>query len=332
MGNQIKNAIYFLFVTALLFCGVIHVFASEKKIFLGENWFLQSSTIEKGKGQEISSDEFHPKDWYQTDIPTTVLTALVKNGIYPDPYVGLNNMHIPDASDEFNKENGLDKFSHLPGKINPWKDPYWFWTQFRLPEEFKGKIIWLNLEGINYRAEVWLNRHKVADSKAVVGMFGSWSIDISGYSNIRGINTLAIKMFSLDSPGLPSEPQLKAFGPFGLNGGLTGDIGKNVTMHCSVGWDWMPAVRDRNMGIWQDVYLSSPGPVDVRDPHVVTDLQMPDMDKAEIKKIRPYSNPLFWIFSSFLSKNEASWQIRRSSPAVMNPRTVFLLVKSVFTP
>ncbi len=283
MSDLVKNAISILFVMVSMFCGVNPVFPSERKIFLREGWLLQSSAIEKEKGQEISSDKFHPEDWFQTTIPSTVLTALVKNGIYPDPYAGLNNMKIPDASDEFNKEYGLDKFSHLPGKVNPWTDPYWFWTQFRLPEEFKGKIIWLNLEGINYRAEVWLNGNRVADSKTIVGMFGFWPFDISGYSKFMGINTLAIKIFPLDYPGLPAEPQLKAFGPFGLNGGLTGDIGKNVTMHCSVGWDWIPAVRDRNMGIWQDVYLSSTGPVDLRHPHIVTDLQMPDLDQAEVK-------------------------------------------------
>ncbi len=283
MKNQRKNLIVFLALASVFMCEPKRAYPAEKKIFLKKNWLLQSSAIEKRKGQEISSDGFNPQDWYQTDIPATVLAALVKNDVYPDPYVGLNNMKIPDASDEFNKEYGLEQFSHLPSKINPWKDPYWFWTRFRLPAEFKGKIIWLNLEGINYRAEVWLNGDRVADSKTVVGMFGHWSFDISGYSNFEGINTLAIKIFPLDYPGLPAEPQLKAFGPFGLNGGLTGDIGKNVTMQCSVGWDWIPAVRDRNMGIWQDVYLSATGPVDLRHTHIVTDLFLDDLDKAEIK-------------------------------------------------
>lgn len=273
----------FLIFLPMLIGDVIHIFPSERNIFLRENWFLQSSAIEKDNGQKISSPDFRPDNWYRTEVPTTVLTALVKNGVYPDPYIGLKNMKIPDSSDEFNKKYGLGKFSHMPGKMNPWRDPYWFWTQFRLPREFEKKIIWLNLEGLNYRAEIWLNGKKVADSETVVGMFGCWSFDISGYSNFKELNTLAVKIFPLDYPGLPAEPQLKAFGPFGLNGGLTGDIGKNVTMHCSVGWDWMPAVRDRNMGIWQEVYLSATGPVDLRHPHIVTDLPLPDKDKAEIK-------------------------------------------------
>jgi exo-1,4-beta-D-glucosaminidase len=93
---------------------------------------------------------------------------------------------------------------------------------------------------------------------------------------------LAVRIHPLDEPGLPAEPQLTAFGPFGLNGGPTGDIGKNVTMQSSVGWDWIPAVRDRNMGIWQDVFVSFTGPVDVRFPHIVTDLPLPDTRPARL--------------------------------------------------
>ncbi|NIM92075.1 MAG: hypothetical protein GTO17_14140 [Candidatus Aminicenantes bacterium] len=258
-------------------------FTSEKKIFLKENWVLKSSYHVKDDGQAISSSKFKPQNWHRTNVPTTVLTALVKNRVYPDPYVGMNNMKIPDASDEFNQSYDLEKYSHLPDQRNPWTDPYWFWTQFKLPKEYVGKFIWVNLEGINYRAEVWLNGYLIADSKEVVGMFGNWSFDISKYADVKEANTLAIKIYPLDHPGLPAEPQLKAFGPFGPNGGPTGDIGKNVTMHCSAGWDWMPAVRDRNMGIWQDIYLSATGPVDIRHPFVIPDLPLPSIDEAELK-------------------------------------------------
>ena len=113
-------------------------------------------------------------------------------------------------------------------------------------------------------------------------MFGRWTFDVTGIASPGGENILAVKVFPLDFPGLPGEPQLKAFGPFGLNGGPTGDIGKNVTMHCSVGWDWMPEIHDRNMGIWQDVEVSATGPVDIRDPQIVTDLPLPDVSTADI--------------------------------------------------
>ncbi len=256
---------------------------SSQKIFLSDGWLLQSSYLVEAEGKEISSPDFQPTDWYLATVPTTVLSALVKNGVYPDPYVGLNNMKIPDASDEFNQKYDLAKYSHISGRGNPWADPYWFWTQFEVPPEYEGRVIWLSMEGINYRAEVWLNSSLVAGSSEVVGMFGNWFFDITEHTNTQNINTLAIKIYPLDYPGLPGEPQLEAFGSFGSNGGPTGDIGKNVTMQCSVGWDWMPAVRDRNMGIWQDVFISATGAVDIRYPFVLSDLPLPSMDEAELK-------------------------------------------------
>jgi beta-galactosidase/beta-glucuronidase len=271
---------------ALVLGGMLGSFApacgSDGEIFLKEDWYMRSAFFVKESGQVLSSGRIKSSGFYRTCVPTTVLTALVKNGVYPDPYVGLNNMKIPDASDEFNRSYDLAKFSHLPDGRNPWAEPYWFWTQFRLPETYRGRVIWLNIEGINYRADVWLNGHLIADSKEIVGMFGRWTLEITEQSHMEGVNTLAIKIYPLDYPGLPAEPQLEAFGTFGLNGGLTGDIGKNVTMQSSVGWDWIPAVRDRNMGIWQDVCISATGPVDIRNPHIVTDLPLPDVDKVHL--------------------------------------------------
>jgi beta-galactosidase/beta-glucuronidase len=277
-----RTRIFTVLVVIGVLGNLVLAYASESKVFLRENWYVRSSFFVEEDGETLSSGRFRPSGFYKTNVPTTVLTALVRNGVYPDPYVGLNNMKIPDASDEFNRSYDLAKFSHLPDGRNPWTDPYWFWTEFRLPEAYRGRVVWLNIEGINYRADVWVNSHLIANSKEIVGMFGRWSLDITEASYVEGVNTLAIKIYPLDYPGLPGEPQLKAFGPFGLNGGPTGDIGKNVTMQSSVGWDWIPAVRDRNMGIWQDVFLSSTGPVDIRHPHIITVLPLPEMDKAHL--------------------------------------------------
>ncbi len=282
MDSTLKNRILIVLAVVISLGNLVAAFAEDNPVFLRENWYVKSAFLVKEDGRTLSSSRFRPSDFYKTNVPTTVLTALVKNGVYPNPYVGLNNMKIPDASDEFNRAYDLAKFSHLPDGRNPWADPYWFWTQFRLPETHKRRVIWLNIEGINYRADVWLNSRLIADSKEIVGMFGRWMLDITELSDFEGINTLAIKIYPLDYPGLPAEPQLKAFGPFGPNGGPTGDIGKNVTMQSSVGWDWIPAVRDRNMGIWQDVFISASGPVDIRHPHIITDLPLPEVNNAHL--------------------------------------------------
>jgi beta-galactosidase/beta-glucuronidase len=277
-----QKRLIFAFCVVLLLGNIATIFANETEIFLREDWLVKSAYLVREEGAVISSAPYKPSGFAKTHIPTTVLAALVRNGMYPDPYVGLNNMKIPDASEEFNRAYGLAGFSHLPDGRNPWRDPYWFWKQFPLPDEYSGKVIWLNLEGINYRADIWLNGYLIADSKEIVGMFGRWALDITDSAKAGAVNTLAIEIHPLDYPGLPAEPQLRAFGPFGPNGGPTGDIGKNVTMQSSVGWDWIPAVRDRNMGIWQDVSVSATGSVDIRHPHVITDLPLPKLDKAHL--------------------------------------------------
>lgn len=234
---------------------------------------LQSSAVVKASGEEISSPDYKADVyWFPVKVPSTVLSGLVANKVYADPYIGMNNMLIPDASDEFNKKYDLEKFSFLPNDPNPWKKPYWYRTQFSVPASDKGKCFQLIFKGINYRAGVWINGIQVADSSKMAGMFAQYSIDVSKYIKAGEKNILAVKIYPLDYPGLPSTEQLEALGDFFPNGGPTGDIGKNVTMLCSVGWDWVPPVRDRNMGIWLPVYLRTTGHVTIGNTRIKTDL------------------------------------------------------------
>jgi len=243
---------------------------------------MQASVLVNDNGDRLSDPSYRPPvHWFPVTVPTTVLSGLVANKVYPNPYEGMNNMYIPDASDEFNKQYQLEKYSHLPGVGNPWKKPYWFRTVFEMPAA-ANKNYHLVFKGINYRAEVWLNGTKIADSTQMAGMFAEYELNVTKFVKVGQRNGLAIKIYPLDFPGLPSQEQLKIFDDFYPNGGPTGDIGKNVTMLCSVGWDWMPPVRDRNMGIWQPVYLRTTGDLKVNYPRVSTQLSLPDTTSAEL--------------------------------------------------
>jgi len=242
---------------------------------------LQSSALVDDGGDIISVAGYEPDVyWFPVKVPTTVLSGLVANGVYPDPYQGLNNMLIPDASDEFNKDYDLEKYSHLPNDPNPWKKPYWYRTTFKIPASDREKHFQLIFKGINYRAAVWVNGTQLTDSTQMAGMFAQYSFDISDYIMAGEENGLAVKIYPLDYPGLPSKEQLEALGDFYPNGGPTGDIGKNVTMLCSVGWDWIPPVRDRNIGLWLPVYLRTTGGVTFSNPRIVTDIN--DTGLAEL--------------------------------------------------
>ena len=240
-----------------------------------KDFYLQSSHVISQEGEELSLALFKPDVyWLPVKVPSTVLSGLVANKIYPDPYLGLNNMLIPDASDEFNEEYNLVQYSHLPGLSNPWKKPYWYRTTFNVPESDKGRHFELVFKGINYRAAVWLNGKQIADSSQMAGMFSQYSFDVSGIIKPGERNGLAVKIYPLDYPGLPSKEQLEAMGDFYPNGGTTGDIGKNVTMLCSIGWDWIPPVRDRNIGVWQPVLLRTSGHVTIENPRIITELPL----------------------------------------------------------
>jgi hypothetical protein len=256
------------------------------------NFDLQSSALISANGFELSTVKYQsPVYWFPVKVPTTVLRGLVTNKIYPDPYLGLNNMLIPDASDQFNKDYNLEQYSFLPNDPNPWKKPYWYRTKFKVAAADKGRVFQLIFKGINYRAAVWVNGKQIADSSQMVGMFADYNLDVSKAIIPGAENALAVKIYPLDYPGMPSKEQLQALGPFYENGGPTGDIGKNVTMLCSAGWDWIPPVRDRNMGIWQPVYLRTTGAVTIVHPKLVTDLpKLPDTSIAKLSLNLTLSN------------------------------------------
>jgi hypothetical protein len=270
-------------ICACLSLPVILFAQSVKQVKLS-SFSMLSSAVVSTTGDSLSSPHFSPKNyWFPVTVPCTVLTGLVANKVYPDPYIGMNNMLIPDANDSFNHQYHLEKYSYLPGEPNPWKKPYWYRTTFLVPAADKGKHFQLIFKGINYRAEVWLNGTMLADSQRMVGMFEEFDLDASASIHAGGDNALAVKIYPLDDPGLPSTPQLHALGDFFENGGPTGDIGKNVTMLSSVGWDWIPEVHDRNIGIWQPVYLRTTGQVTISRPQVITDLpNLPDTSIAKI--------------------------------------------------
>jgi hypothetical protein len=276
---------HFLFlVSGLVFSGLLTGQSQPVKQVKLSHFELQSSVLISASGSEISKAGYKSDVyWFPVTVPTTVLWGLVANNVYPDPYQGMNNMLIPDASDEFNIKYNLGQYSHLPDNPNPWKKPYWYRTSFDVPASDNGRHFQLIFKGINYRAAVFINGKMITDSTQMAGMFAQYSLDVSDQILTGQKNVVAVKIYPLDYPGTPSNEQLKALDDFYPNGGPTGDIGKNVTMLCSVGWDWIPPVRDRNMGIWLPVYLRTSGGVTISDPKLVTSIpNLPDTTTARL--------------------------------------------------
>ncbi|MDP4224377.1 MAG: glycoside hydrolase family 2 TIM barrel-domain containing protein [Bacteroidota bacterium] len=251
---------------------------AEKQLL--KEWRIESCTQVPDKGRIVSSSGFVDTAWIKAEVPTTVLRALVKAGVYPDPHFDLNDLRIPDASDILNERLGLSKYSHLKNIQNPFKYPYWFRTSFRIPKENQGKRVWLNFDGINYRGDIWLNGSQVTDSSEMAGMFRRFRYDITSLVRSGVDNVLAVKIHQVDHVGTANPGyQFEVFGP---GRGMGEDIFKDVTLKLSAGWDCAPVVRDRNMGIYQDVYLTYTNDISILDPYIVTDLPLPDTTTADI--------------------------------------------------
>ena len=217
-------------------------------------------------GEALSLPGFDDSAWLSARVPGTVLTNLVENEVLPDPYFSDNNRLSKGLIPDIN-EVGRDYYT------------YWFRTEFDLPESYAGKKVWLHPEGVNYRAEFWLNGHLFS---TLTGMFRDDDIDISEFANIGGRNALAVLVYPVDFPGRPGKKTWGAPGEY--NNGGDGNIGLNSTMLMSVGWDFTfwDGVRDRNTGIWRSISLYSTGAVTVRHPFVKARLAHPGYDAADL--------------------------------------------------
>lgn len=247
---------------------------------LRSGWKVKSSVEVGMNGAQLSKKGMNTKSWAVTSLPATVLTALVRNGIYPNPYTALNNMRIPDSNDAYNKDYDLLKFSHIKGK-NPWKNAYWFRNEFVVPETFGKKNLWLNFSEINYKAQVWLNGKLLADTTEIKGMERSFRLKVNNYLKKGALNCLAVAVFPVENPGKPAiEPVMPLSDP-GQNMG-DGRIATSYTKWDTMGWDWQPAVRDRDMGITEDVYLSATDDIELDKLYVSADISLPDTTNAAL--------------------------------------------------
>ena len=273
---MIKKIHVFIIVFSFLTKSMI---SAQSRIYeLDDGWQMQSTVLVKEEGQTVSSPAFKTKNWYPAKPGLTVLNTLTKSNVYPDMRFGMNNFQIPDASDTFNEKHNLVRFSHLPNKINPWTSPWWYRKAFSMESVDSRKTVWLEIDCINYRAEIWLNERMVAGREQVAGIFERFQFDVSDFLK-QGDNVLAIKIFPPDHPGDPgtqSDPLGKER-PFG---GI--EIMKDMTMVMSIGYDCFPTVRDRNMGILQGVRIRQTGQVAIRNPFVKTEMRIPKTDQATI--------------------------------------------------
>ena len=230
--------------------------AQPRPVTLASGWQLQDVAKAPQAGAEVAAAGFNTAGWYTATVPGTVLTTLVNNHVYPEPLYGENNR--PET---------------IPESLA--RTSYWYRTTVEIPASYAGERIWLNFEGINYSSAVWVNGVQVGTTR---GAFMRGIFDITANVQPGKEAVVAVLVSPQPHPGDPHEHTLRD--GTGRNGGLTAIDGP--TFLSTIGWDWIPAIRDRDTGIWQKVFLSATGPVVVKDPLVTTDLPLPRTDSTEI--------------------------------------------------
>jgi exo-1,4-beta-D-glucosaminidase len=204
-------------------------FYSHFERLLSNGWMIQPSVDVKKTGDEISTSGFETPGWFPTSVPSTVLATMVANGFYKDPYFGMNLKKIPEE---------------------PYKQPWWYRTEFRLSQTEVAKTVLLEFDGINYSANIWLNGYQIATSGQVRGAFRRFQFDISRFI-CEGGNVLALEVD-------PPEP---------------GDFSTGFV-------DWNPPPPDHNMGLFRSVRLRFCNHISIENPFVQTKVNLETLEEA----------------------------------------------------
>jgi len=217
---------------------------------LREDWHLQSACKLQADGAAIAAPGFPTEGWLKTAVPSTVVAAQAAAGAIPDPYYGSNLRNLPGVSYPIGHN-----FSDLPmPEDSPYRCGWWYRTEFSAPANAdKAEHFWLHFGGINYRADLWLNGRKIADTTKVAGAYRTYDFDVTDLLKPGEKNVLAVETFA------PTEKDL------GIN------------------WvDWNPCPPDKDMGLWGAVDLVTTGAVTLRSPMAVTHFPDDTLTSAEL--------------------------------------------------
>jgi exo-1,4-beta-D-glucosaminidase len=216
---------------------------------LVDGWSLQSTGKVAETGDVISTPAYQPKGWYTVTVPTTVVAALVKEKVYADPAFGMNLRQFPGMTYPVGSN-----FSNLSmQQDSPFAVAWWYRKTFRLPADDRHKTIWLDFNGINYRANIWVNGKQIGNLQQVVGAWRTYEFDITAVARTGAENVVAVQVWA------PEKDDLA------------------ITFV-----DWNPAPPDKNMGLWREVNIRTSGPVALRYPAVQSHINSPANDTAHL--------------------------------------------------
>lgn len=180
----------FLLIAFYVILSLVGPNTLAKDFKLNEGWRIRSS---------------QSSDWYPAQVPSTVLGVLTQNGLYQDAFVGDNYHQVIDR--------------------NLFADSWIYETEFFLPQLEEDDNVFLDFEGLNYYANIWLNGKQIASKEDVYGPFRQFKFNVTNLLSKQN-NLLRVELFRAQD----------------------GDF--------NIGFvDWNPRPADESMGIFRPVWL-----------------------------------------------------------------------------
>lgn len=231
---------YLLFL--LCYLPAFSTYCQIEKVSIGEYWKFRQA----GK-----------QEWLPATIPGTVHTDLLVNKKIEDPFFGTNEIAL----------QWIDTLS--------WE----YQTAFAYTFNEKHKKVYLNFEGLDTYATVYLNDSPIGKSD---NMFRSWKFDVT-HTIKAGKNIIRVIFQPASSMGKAEAKK--------LNYTLPGEekvFTRKAAYH--YGWDWGP--RFVTCGIWKPVSLVIESGSTIADDHqfVVNEITNKEA-KASLKSTLRFSNP-----------------------------------------
>ncbi len=189
-----------------------------------QTWYVKADAETGIKGRDVQTQT---SDWTKAIVPGTTFSSFVAAGKEQDPNFG-DNIYKVDRS-KYDRD-------------------FWYRTTFKVPAAYAGKKVWLNFNGVNRKASVYLNGKLIGN---LDGFMDRGRFDITNDAAANGDNVLAVLV------SVPIQPLANVGSP---------------NYVASAGWDWIPYVPGLNSGITDKVFLSCSGALTIQDPWVRTDL------------------------------------------------------------
>jgi len=221
---------------------------APQHLALETGWAVQSSASVHGSASSIASPGYATTGWIAAQVPSTVVATQVKQGLLPDPFFGMNLRRFPGVGYPI----GANFSERSMPADSPYATTWWYRTEFTLPEGYAGKTLWLGFKGINYKANIYLNGRLIADASQVIGAWRTYEFNVTP-AILPGKNALAVQVWA------------------------QGESDLGITFV-----DWNPSPPDKNMGLFREAYLATSGPVAVRHAAVISKLNAPAYDAAQL--------------------------------------------------